>query len=109
MNTNFHDRRVTIIGMAREGTALARFLAREGAKVTVSDTKGIADLADEIGQLAGLPIQCVLRGHPPDILNTDVVFVSPGVPREVPILRQAAAQGVPLSSETELLFDLCPI
>ena len=65
MNTNFHDRRVTIIGMAREGTALARFLAREGAKVTVSDTKGIADLADEIGQLAGLPIQCVLRGHPP--------------------------------------------
>lgn len=108
MNTSFYDRRVTIIGMAREGTALARFLARGGAKVTVSDTKGIAELADEIGQLAGLPIQCVLRGHPPDILNTDVVFVSPGVPREVPILRQAAAQGLPLSSETELLFDLCP-
>ncbi|HBY97784.1 MAG: UDP-N-acetylmuramoyl-L-alanine--D-glutamate ligase [Ardenticatenaceae bacterium] len=108
MNTTFHDRRVTIIGMAREGTALARFLARGGAKVTVSDTRGIAELADEIGQLAGLPIQCVLRGHPPDILNTDVVFVSPGVPREVPILRQAAARGLPLSSETELLFDLCP-
>jgi UDP-N-acetylmuramoylalanine--D-glutamate ligase len=108
MNTSFQDRRVTIIGMAREGTALARFLAREGAKVTVSDTKGIADLAEEIGQLAGLPIQCVLRGHPPDILNTDVVFVSPGVPREVPILRQAAAKGLPMSSETELLFDLCP-
>ncbi|HYN90090.1 MAG TPA: UDP-N-acetylmuramoyl-L-alanine--D-glutamate ligase, partial [Ardenticatenaceae bacterium] len=78
------------------------------AKVTVSDVRGIADLAYEIGQLAGLPIKCVLRGHPPDILNTDVVFVSPGVPREVPILRQAVAKGLPLSSETELLLELCP-
>lgn len=107
MNRTFAEQRVTIIGMAREGTALARFFARSGARVTVSDTRGIADLAEEIGQLAGLPIQCVLRGHPEDILETDVVYVSPGVPREIPILRQATGRGVPLSSETELLFDLC--
>lgn len=107
MNRTFAEQRVTIIGMAREGTALARFFARSGARVTVSDTRGIADLAEEIGQLAGLPIQCVLRGHPEDILETDVVYVSPGVPREIPILRQATGRGLPLSSETELLFDLC--
>jgi UDP-N-acetylmuramoylalanine--D-glutamate ligase len=104
----FDERRVTIIGMAREGTALARFLAREGARVTVSDMKGVADLAEEIGQLAGLPIQCVLRGHPEDILEADVLFVSPGVPREIPILQEAERRGLPLSSETELLFSLCP-
>ncbi len=108
MNTTFADRRVTIIGMAREGTALARFLAREGARVTVSDMRGIADLAAEIGQLAGLPIQAVLRGHPDDILEADMLFVSPGVPREIPILQKARHRGLPLSSETELLFQLCP-
>ncbi|MGH2541365.1 MAG: UDP-N-acetylmuramoyl-L-alanine--D-glutamate ligase, partial [Ardenticatenaceae bacterium] len=108
MNTVFADQRVTIIGMAREGTALARFLAREGARVTVSDARGIADLAVEIGQLAGLPIQAVLRGHPDDILEADIMFVSPGVPREIPIVQKAQGRGLPLSSETELLFELCP-
>ncbi len=107
MNT-FQERRVTIIGMAREGTALARFLTKEGARVTVSDMKGVAELAEEIGQLAGLPIQCVLRGHPEDILETDLMFVSPGVPRQIPILEEARRRGLPLSSETELLFERCP-
>lgn len=107
MNATFVDRRVTIIGMAREGTALARFFAKEGARVTVSDMKGVGDLADEIGQLAGLPIQCVLRAHPDDILEADVMYVSPGVPRGIPILQKAQRKGLRLSSETELLFDLC--
>lgn len=108
MTTALTNQRATIIGMAREGTALARFLANKGAKVTISDLRGVADLATEIGQLAGLPIQCVLRGHPDDILETDVVYVSPGVPRTIPILQKAQTQGVPLSSVTELLFQLSP-
>jgi UDP-N-acetylmuramoylalanine--D-glutamate ligase len=108
MMTALTNQRATIIGMAREGTALARFLANKGAKVTISDLRGVADLATEIGQLAGLPIQCVLRGHPDDILETDVVYVSPGVPRTIPILQKAQTQGVPLSSVTELLFQLSP-
>ncbi len=108
MNNTFANQRVTIIGMAREGTALARFFTRGGAQVTISDMKGIADLADEIGQLAGLPIQAVLRGHPDDILDADVMYVSPGVPREIPIIEKAQQRGLPLSSETELFFELCP-
>ncbi len=106
--TRFANRRVTIIGMAREGMALARFLVREGARVLISDQRGIADLADEVGQLAGLPITCVLRGHPPDILETDVLFLSPGVSRQADIVRQAQNKGVPLSSATELFFEFCP-
>jgi UDP-N-acetylmuramoylalanine--D-glutamate ligase len=108
MMTALTNQRATIIGMAREGTALARFLANKGAKVTISDLRGVADLATEIGQLAGLPIQCVLRGHPDDILETDVVYVSPGVPRTIPILQKAQTKGVTLSSVTELLFRLAP-
>lgn len=105
--TGFANRRVTIIGMAREGMALARFMVRQGARVLISDRRGLADLADEVGQLAGLPITCVLRGHPPDILEADVLFLSPGVPRQAEIVHQAKARGVPLSSATELFFELC--
>lgn len=106
--TQFTDRHVTIIGMAREGMALARFLSQAGARVTISDRRGIGDLADEVGALAGLPITCVLRDHPPDILDADELFLSPGVPPDIPLVQQAKERGVPLNSLTELFFDLCP-
>jgi UDP-N-acetylmuramoylalanine--D-glutamate ligase len=75
--------------------------------VTVSDLKGADALAANIETLKGLPILFVLGGHPPAILDADVIFVSPGVPQEAPILQQARQRGVPLSSETRLFFERC--
>jgi len=99
--------RATIIGLAREGTALARYLARHGAQVTVSDLKPADRLRDRMAALADAPVQLVLGGHPPEILDADVVYVSPGVPPDVPILLEARRRGVRLSSATELFFSLC--
>ena len=86
---DFRGQRATVIGLAREGTALTRFLAEGGATVTVSDIKSREELSKGIEALAGLPIRFVLGGHPAEILEADVVFVSPGVPLEVPILVEA--------------------
>jgi UDP-N-acetylmuramoylalanine--D-glutamate ligase len=36
-----------------------------------------------------------------------VIFVSPGIPRTIPVLAEASRRGIPLSSETELFFSLC--
>jgi UDP-N-acetylmuramoylalanine--D-glutamate ligase len=105
---DFRGQRATVIGLAREGTALARFLAEGGATVTVSDIKSQEELAEGIEALAGLPIRFVLGGHPTEILEADVVFVSPGVPLEVPILAEARERGIPISSETRLFAQLCP-
>jgi UDP-N-acetylmuramoylalanine--D-glutamate ligase len=88
--------------------ALAKFMVKRGAEVTVSDVKDDAQIATAIRGLAGLPIRYALGGHPPEILESDVIFVSPGVPREIPILTEAAGRKVELSSETSLFFDLCP-
>jgi UDP-N-acetylmuramoylalanine--D-glutamate ligase len=101
--------RATVIGLAREGTALARFLAEGGAAVTVSDTKSREELAESMEALAGLPIRFVLGGHPSGVLEADVVFVSPGVPLEVPILAEARKRGIPISSETRLFAERCPV
>jgi len=105
---NFRGQRVTVIGLAREGTALARFLAEGGATVTVSDLKSREELARNIEALADLPIRFVLGTHPTEILEADVVFISPGVPLEVPILGEARKRRIPLSSETRLFVHLCP-
>jgi UDP-N-acetylmuramoylalanine--D-glutamate ligase len=104
---DFGGQRATVIGLAREGTALARFLAEGGATVTVSDIKSREELSEGIEALAGLPIRFVLGRHPTEILEADVVFVSPGVPLEVPILAEARKRGIPLSSETRLFAQLC--
>lgn len=101
------NQRVAIIGLGREGTALAKFLSRHGARVTVTDMKSKEALRDRIDELKALPIRYLLGGHPDELLDTDIIFVSPGVPQDIPILLEAQRRGVALSSETSLFFSLC--
>ena len=106
---DFKGKRATIIGLAREGAALARFLAEQGAIVTVSDQKRKEELQENIAKLKGFPIRFVLGGHPGAILEqADVLFLSPGVPLEAPIVAEAKRRGIPINSETGLFTELCP-
>jgi UDP-N-acetylmuramoylalanine--D-glutamate ligase len=101
--------RTLIVGLAREGTALARFLAEHGARVTVTDVRPAEALADNVHALSGLPIAFALGGHSAALLDdADILFVSPGVPLEIPFLAKARQRGLPLSSETRLFTRLCP-
>jgi len=61
---DFTGSQTLVVGLAREGTALACFLARHGARVTVTDTKPADALADSLAALAGLPVALALGGHP---------------------------------------------
>lgn len=104
----FRGRDVAILGLGREGLALARFLAQKGTEVTVSDLKSAEELAGPIAELKGLPVRYLLGGHPAELLEAEAIFVSPGVPLEIPILVEARRRGIPLESETRLFFSLCP-
>jgi UDP-N-acetylmuramoylalanine--D-glutamate ligase len=107
--TVLSGRRVSVIGLAREGTDLARFLVGEGARVLVNDRRPADVLRDRLDELAGLPIDYVLGGHPFEpTLEADLLFVSPGVPPELPLLAEAQARGIPISSGTRLFFERCP-
>jgi UDP-N-acetylmuramoylalanine--D-glutamate ligase len=101
--------RVVVVGLAREGTALARFLAERGVRVTVTDVKPAGAFADAVEALSGLAVTFALGGHPMELLDeADLVFVSPGVPLEIPFLAEARRRRLPLSSETRLFTRLCP-
>lgn len=102
-------RRVVVLGLARQGVAMARFLARAGARVTVSDLKTKAELADRIAELADLPIRYVLGEHPLSLLRgTDLIAVSGGVPLDIPLLVEARRKGIPLVSDAQLFLERCP-
>jgi UDP-N-acetylmuramoylalanine--D-glutamate ligase len=105
---NLQGKRATILGLAREGRALARFLVQQGAQVTVSDQKTAEALRDTLAELSDLPLRYVLGGHPPEILDTDVLFVSPGMPLDAPIMLAARRRGLTQSNESRLFARLCP-
>jgi len=94
--------KTAIIGAAREGTALARYLAHCGARVILSDSRPTDALQGRLAAIEGLDIQLILGGNPPSLLDADVLFLSPGVPPTAPIVQEARARGVPLSSEPRL-------
>lgn len=105
----FEGSRTLVVGLAREGTALARFLAERGACVIGTDSKGAGDLVESLAYLNSLPVTFALGGHPLELLDrVDVIFVSPGVPLEIPLLVEARRRALPLSSETRLFTHLCP-
>jgi UDP-N-acetylmuramoylalanine--D-glutamate ligase len=98
-----------VIGLAREGVDLARFLSAHGASITVTDVKSPEALSGSIAALDGMNVKLKLGGHSPsDLDDVDVVYASPGVPPENELLREAAARGIRLSSLVELFFALCP-
>jgi UDP-N-acetylmuramoylalanine--D-glutamate ligase len=99
------DKKILVVGLARTGAAVARFLAERGARVTVSDSKGREALADFLEALSGLDIAYELGGHGDDTFRSaDLIVVSPGVPMNIAPLTLARNSGVPVISEIELAY-----
>ncbi len=97
-----------ILGLAREGVSLARFLSKQGALVTVTDSANPERLQDQLHQAAGTA-RFVLGGDHPELVDgADLFFVSPGVPEENAVYRAAIDRGLPVQSMTTLFFALCP-
>ena len=105
-------KKITVMGLAKTGVASARFLARQGARVTATDLRDVDALASVLDELAGLGIRFVLGRHDEnDFTGAELVVVSPGVPQEHPLLVKSVAAGVPVISEIELAarFTVAPL
>jgi UDP-N-acetylmuramoylalanine--D-glutamate ligase len=95
---------VVVVGLAQTGVAVARFCARRGARVVVSDARPAAQLEGPIRQLDGVPVRLSLGGMDlSTYLAAELVVMSPGVP-SLPETRAAAAQGVEVIAEIELAY-----
>lgn len=116
----FGGRPVAVLGLARSGIALARFLSDRGALVTAYDARPSTDLGEAIAALDGRSVRLLLG---PDIQPDEalagqaLICTSPSVssryPTTEPRLRQALgrveADGrVPVVSEIDLFLRLCP-
>ncbi len=95
-------KRVLVVGLARCGVSLAKFLTKAGAQVTVSDHKSKAELATSLEQMEGMNVTFELGGHTPKTFSQqDFIVLSPGVPPNLKIFDYARAQGVQVTGEFE--------
>ncbi|HEY3476775.1 MAG TPA: UDP-N-acetylmuramoyl-L-alanine--D-glutamate ligase [Anaerolineales bacterium] len=109
MMKDWNGKRVLILGAARQGLALARWLSLQGAHVTLSDMRGEAELGLARESLAEYPIQWALGGHPLELLDsTDVLCLSGGVPLTQPIVAEAVKRGMPLSNDSQIFMEVVP-
>ncbi|MBO9361160.1 MAG: UDP-N-acetylmuramoyl-L-alanine--D-glutamate ligase [Thermoflexus sp.] len=100
--------RVVILGLGRQGTALARWLVRQGAEVTLSDRQPAERLGGFLQALEGLPVRYVLGDHPLSLLEgCDLLCLSGGVPLNLPIVREAMRRGIPLANDAQLFLERC--
>ena len=110
-------KRVTVFGLNRSGVAVAKLLRSYGTAVTVTDTRSAEALSTEIAALNAFlksDETCNLYreffdGHPAEcIADTDFIVVSPGVPLNIPMLREARARDLPILGELEVAASVCP-
>ncbi len=103
---NYEGKNVLILGAARQGTALARFLSKREANVVLNDNKPAASFDESIHELETAGIKTVLGEHPFSLLDEcDQVYVSGGVPLTIPILVEAQKRNIPLSNDSQVFFD----
>jgi len=106
---NWNGKRVLILGAARQGLALARWLSLHGAQVTLSDTRDEDELRVARESLAEFGITWALGGHPLELLDsTDVLCPSGGVPLTLPIVVEAVTRGIPLSNDSQIFMETVP-
>ncbi len=106
---NWNGTRVVILGAARQGVALARWLNQHGALVTLSDQRPESHLASAREALSGQPIQWALGGHPIELLDhADMLCLSGGVPLTLPIVAEAFKRDIPLSNDTQIFMEAVP-
>ena len=96
-----------VVGLARTGIAMAKFLHKMGAEVSISDHKSVAELSDFLEEMEDLDIHYDLGGHSPKaMLAQDMIILSPGVPSQLQIFQYAAHHGVKVTSDIEFASQM---
>ncbi|NER52511.1 MAG: UDP-N-acetylmuramoyl-L-alanine--D-glutamate ligase [Symploca sp. SIO1A3] len=109
-----------VIGLGRSGIAAARLLKQIGWQVTVSDSASAESFASRYTSETSPQQQLVKAGitvklgHSLTLDASDLpqlIVVSPGVPWDIPVLKEARNQGIETIGEVELAWrhlNSCP-
>ncbi len=100
---DLRGKKVLVVGLGKSGGAASRLLLRNGAIVTATDSNPAEKLSDEARGLSGLGVKLEAGFHRTEsFISSDLIILSPGVPKEIKPLATAKARGIRIISEIEL-------
>ena len=103
---NWHDKKVLIMGFSMSGKSAAKYLARHGADVFITENREQKeeDLKD-IQELEGLGIKIEFGGNSDEFLNDSyMAIVSPSVQKESELYKKVQGKNIQIISEIELAY-----
>jgi UDP-N-acetylmuramoylalanine--D-glutamate ligase len=101
----YQGKSVLVIGAAKSGISAAKFLAQQGAHVTISDQKKGDALSAAKQQLSSVRVSWEEGGNnPATAAASDLIVTSPGASRENPALQAALQANREVIGEVELAY-----
>ena len=105
---NIKGKRIAFIGIGTSNLPLIKLFSQKGARVIACDKKDFESLGENGIKAKEYGAELVLGENYLDDIKADIVFRSPGTPFYRPELVKLRENGVVLTSEMEVFFDLCP-
>lgn len=109
---NLKGKKITVMGLGLHGggVGVAKWLAKKGALVLVTDLKSRRELQSSINKLKKYKnIKYVLGRHrKDDFKKADLVIQNPGAPRDSQYLKIAGKNKIPIETDISIFFALCP-
>ncbi len=99
---HFTGKKIVVIGMGKTGIAVALFLGKQGAKVTVTDEKPSDQWSAEFERIAQEKWLEIGKYNADTLADAGMVIPSPGVPPYNDLLVAALKKKIPIISEVEL-------
>ncbi len=102
----FEKKKIVILGLARSGISVCKFLAKKGNYITINDLKEKYD-EKVLTELKDLGIKVILGSHPDDLINEEVDYLikNPGVPIDHKYVLKANELGIPVINEVEVAYN----
>lgn len=105
--SQFKNKKILVLGLAKSGYAAAKLLHALGAQVTVNDASPAEGNAEAKALIeAGVNVIC--GGHPADLLegNFSLIVKNPGIPYTNLVICEAIERNIPIWTEIELAYRI---
>ncbi len=101
--TDFHEKHILIVGAGISGFAAAKILQKLGANVTLTDAKNDDAIKENLACLRARGIKLVFGRQKASLLDgCDLLLLSPAVSVLTPLVKEAKARNIRVTSEIEL-------
>ncbi|HEX7651710.1 MAG TPA: UDP-N-acetylmuramoyl-L-alanine--D-glutamate ligase [Candidatus Paceibacterota bacterium] len=112
-SAHFRGKKITVMGLGLLGRGIGdvRYLASNGAELTVTDLKSADILAPSVEALSDVPgITYVLGEHRlEDFRGRDLILKAAGVPLDSEYVAEARKEGTPVRMSADLFFEYAGI